>query len=48
MVINNYTHLPLYTCTYPQGLIDSLDSLPEEGNIRMLALFDNEEVCNIS
>jgi len=27
-----------------QGLIGSLDSLGEEGNIRMLTLFDNEEV----
>ena len=46
-------HKPLYPraivpMTHSQGLIDSLDSLPEEGNIRMLALFDNEEVCNIS
>ena len=27
-----------------KGLLKSLDSLTEEGNIRMLALFDNEEV----
>lgn len=28
-----------------QGLVESLDSLADDKNVRMLCLYDNEEVC---
>ncbi len=33
-----------YICFYLQALIGGVDSLPTERNIRVLTLFDNEEV----
>ncbi len=30
---------------YWQGLVESLDSLADDKNVRMLCLYDNEEVC---
>ena len=42
--MTSYSTVPVFTVF--QGLLGGMKSLPDESNVRVLALFDNEEVCD--